>query len=549
MSKSQRVFLVGVSLLLVFFMLLGCQPNKQGGFTCILVPVLNKIKASLPSSKKSATPATTVVTKATIPEPVIRVFTAGPAEVTAGDQTTLEWHTSGAATITIEPDIGTVSAAGSKILTPEKDITYTITATNAGGTVEKTVNITVSASTGPPEIAELPPSDRPSSYQYTPPAGAPALTEPGGSEPSDSPFPIESTSVPPPYISFFTASPANISAGSCTSLSWLISGASSARVIPGGSVSSSGSAQSCPGSTTTYTLITSNSAGSVQRTLTVYVSAPAPAAVPVTPIPPAPAATPAPTPAPTPTPAPIATPAPTPPATKPVINSFTASPASVAAGSCSSLGWSTTGATSATVNPGGAVSVNGSAQACPAGTTTYTLTATNAAGSVTRPVSVTITAAPTPIVTPTPTPTPAPAPAPAPTTPTPAEIAAGEQSLSNAVNAVRASDGKAALTGNAYMNGLCRQHAQYMANRNVLSHDNSDSRCAAIYANVPGMHACAENVLQNNMPFDASAMATQWFNSPGHKTNMLNGGYTQSGMGIAIDANGKIWACQMFAGP
>jgi len=99
------------------------------------------------------------------------------------------------------------------------------------------------------------------------------------------------------------------------------------------------------------------------------------------------------------------------------------------------------------------------------------------------------------------------------------------------------------------MNGLCRQHAQYMANQNALSHDNADSRYTAIYANVPGMKRCAENVLQNNMPLNASDMATQWFNSPGHKINMLNGGYTQSGMGIAIDANGKIWACQMFAGP
>jgi uncharacterized protein YkwD len=590
MSSCQRFIIAGIALLLVFSLAAGCLPNKQGEFTCILVPVLNKIKTYLPASKKSANPDTTVITKTIVQEPVIRTFAASPPEITAGNKTTLEWHTTWAATITIEPGIGTVSAAGSKILTPQTDTTYTITATNASGTVEKTVRVIVSASTGAPELAELPPSDRPSSYQYTPPAGAPALTEQGGAEPSDSPFPIEPTSLPPPYISFFTATPSNISAGSCTSLNWLISGASSAHISPGGSVPSSGNAQSCPGSTITYTLIASNSAGSVQRTVTVYVSAPAPPAVP------------------------------------PVISSFTASPASIAAGSCSTISWSTTGTTSASVNPGGAVSANGSAQACPAGTTTYTLTATNAAGSVTRTISVTIAAAPVPAPAPAPSPAPTPAPAPPvinsftaspasvaagscatlnwstagatsvavtpggavsasgsaqacpsgtttytltatnaagsvtrtmsitvtaapPTLPAPADTAGCEQSLFNAVNALRANDGKAALTRNAYIDGLCRQHAQYMANQNNLSHDNVDSRYTAIYANVSGMHTCAENVLQANIPCNASYMANMWFNSPGHKTNMLNAAYTLSGMGIVIDANGKIWACQLFAGP
>jgi uncharacterized protein YkwD len=214
-----------------------------------------------------------------------------------------------------------------------------------------------------------------------------------------------------------------------------------------------------------------------------------------------------------------------------VINSFTANPTSVAAGTCSTLNWSTTGATSAAVTPGGAVSASGSAQACPAGTTTYTLTATNAAGSITSTASVTVTAAPPP------------------TPPPPADSAGCEQSLFNAVNALRASNGKAALTRNSYIDGLCRQHAQYMANQNGLSHDNVNSRYTAIYANVPGMHTCAENVLQANMPCDAGYMANMWFNSPGHNANMLNAAYNIAGMGIVVDANGKIWACQMFAGP
>ncbi len=66
--------------MLVFSLASGCLPNKQGEFTCILVPVLNKIKTSLPSSKKPASPDTTVVTSTTTPAPVIRTFAASPAE-------------------------------------------------------------------------------------------------------------------------------------------------------------------------------------------------------------------------------------------------------------------------------------------------------------------------------------------------------------------------------------------------------------------------------------------------------------------------------------
>jgi len=121
--------------------------------------------------------------------------------------------------------------------------------------------------------------------------------------------------------------------------------------------------------------------------------------------------------------------------------------------------------------------------------------------------------------------------------------------LFDAVNALRTANGRAALTRNAYIDGLCREHAQNMASAGVLSHNNFDTRCTAIWASISGMHSCAENVLQNNLPCDANAMAQQWFESPGHHDNMLNAAYTISGMGIAIDGSDRIWACQMFAGP
>jgi uncharacterized protein YkwD len=121
--------------------------------------------------------------------------------------------------------------------------------------------------------------------------------------------------------------------------------------------------------------------------------------------------------------------------------------------------------------------------------------------------------------------------------------------LFDAVNALRIANGRPALTRDGYIDGLCRQHAQYMATANTLSHDNFSARCSAIWTSIPAMHACAENVLQNNLPCNANDMAQQWFLSPPHNANMLNAAYTISGMGIVIDGSNRIWACQLFAGP
>lgn len=82
----------------------------------------------------------------------------------------------------------------------------------------------------------------------------------------------------------------------------------------------------------------------------------------------------------------------------PIINSFTPSSSTIAAGSSVTLTWSTTGATSATLTNHSSVAVNGSATEYPAVTTTYSLTATDSTGSSHATVTVTVTPT-TPIAT------------------------------------------------------------------------------------------------------------------------------------------------------
>ncbi len=77
------------------------------------------------------------------------------------------------------------------------------------------------------------------------------------------------------------------------------------------------------------------------------------------------------------------------------VATFTASPSTINPGQTSTLSWVALNATTVTISPGiGNVSATGSTQVTPATTTTYTLTATNSAGSVNATAVVTVQAAP-----------------------------------------------------------------------------------------------------------------------------------------------------------
>ena len=77
--------------------------------------------------------------------------------------------------------------------------------------------------------------------------------------------------------------------------------------------------------------------------------------------------------------------------TAPIINSFSASPSTITVGESSTLSWSVTDATSVTIDNGiGSVALTGTTAVNPTTTTTYTLTATNVAGSVTATTTVAV---------------------------------------------------------------------------------------------------------------------------------------------------------------
>jgi hypothetical protein len=79
-----------------------------------------------------------------------------------------------------------------------------------------------------------------------------------------------------------------------------------------------------------------------------------------------------------------------PPPGLPVITSFTAAPPAIYAGGASTLSWSVTGDATLSLQPGIGAITTASVGVAPAATTTYVLTASNAAGSVSASTTVTV---------------------------------------------------------------------------------------------------------------------------------------------------------------
>ena len=154
-----------------------------------------------------------------------------------------------------------------------------------------------------------------------------------------------------PTISGYTANPSTITKGQSTTLSWSSTGGTSATIDNGvGTVATSGTKVVYPTQTTTYTLTVTGAGGSATRSVTVTVNAAAP-----------------------------------------TISGFTANPSTITKGQSTTLSWSSTGGTSATIDNGvGAVATTGTKVVSPTQTTTYTLVVTGPGGSTNRNVTVTV---------------------------------------------------------------------------------------------------------------------------------------------------------------
>jgi hypothetical protein len=106
-----------------------------------VAPGQTQVYTLIARNRNGEATASTVVTVESGPKPTIS-FAANPVQIVEGDSSTLSWTVQNADDITIQP-FGTVSATGSRQVTPAQTTTYTITATNRFGSSSAAATVEV----------------------------------------------------------------------------------------------------------------------------------------------------------------------------------------------------------------------------------------------------------------------------------------------------------------------------------------------------------------------------------------------------------------------
>jgi OmpA family/K319L-like, PKD domain len=177
-------------------------------------------------------------------------------------------------------------------------------------------------------------------------------------------------------LQYCYATPANITVGESATLNWATMNASSVTITPGvGTVANSGNVVVTPTQSTNYTITATGPDGQTTDSCSVAVTVGK--------------------------------------GDLPRIIRFSAVPPTISTGQTSTLFWVVENATNVSIDNGvgSSLSLGGSQDVSPAGTTNYVLTATNAAGSVTATATVNVNVIPPPkVVSFTATPNPSPSP-------------------------------------------------------------------------------------------------------------------------------------------
>jgi hypothetical protein len=295
------------------------------------------------------------------PPPSIVAFTGSPAIVTQGGTSVLAWEVNNADTVTISNGIGTVVPVGSAEVSPVGTVTYTLTATSAGGTRTATATVGLAgtafhryfrftptklrnnASANSVQIAEFE-----MIMEGNPIPGATA-TNPGGKPVTDGEGPLQAVdnNLDSKWLDF-TKGPLVLDFGQIKSVNgyrFATANDSDERDPVSWKVEGSNNG-------TTWTLLDEQFDFAVPMDRQTYITEQlvlGPAG----------------------------------PNGAPAIGLFQASPAAFPAGGSTTLEWNVLNATTVTISEGvGTVSAVGTQNVSPATTTTYTLTATNAQGTI-----------------------------------------------------------------------------------------------------------------------------------------------------------------------
>lgn len=121
-----------------------------------------------------------------------------------------------------------------------------------------------------------------------------------------------------------------------------------------------------------------------------------------------------------------------------------------------------------------------------------------------------------------------------------------EQTILKLMNEKRAEAGLKPLTMDNTLLSVARYKSNHMIQNNYFDHTNPDGTNWTNWLKTIGYKytATAENIAYNS--YDPVELFNQWWNSSGHRKNMMNPSYTKVGIGV-VYGNGKYMGTQEFS--
>ncbi len=121
-----------------------------------------------------------------------------------------------------------------------------------------------------------------------------------------------------------------------------------------------------------------------------------------------------------------------------------------------------------------------------------------------------------------------------------------EQKILELMNEKRVAAGLKPLTMDNTLLDVARYKSNHMIQYNYFSHTNPDGTNWTNWLKTLGYKytATAENIAYNS--YDPVELFNQWWNSSGHRQNMMNPNYTKVGIGL-LKGNGKYMGTQTFS--
>lgn len=124
-----------------------------------------------------------------------------------------------------------------------------------------------------------------------------------------------------------------------------------------------------------------------------------------------------------------------------------------------------------------------------------------------------------------------------------------ENEVIRLVNIERSKAGLQQLTQNWQLSRVARYKSQDMIDKGYFAHNSPTygSPFRMIESFGIRFSAAGENIAMGQQ--SPAQVMNAWMNSPGHRNNILSPSFTQIGVGLAKDKNGRMYWTQMFIKP